>query len=212
MNQIAQQNIPKNIPEGCMQDSKGRWVPVETISDIDLLRDQLVKEVTAKARELQQAMRDFKMNTLGDVEAFIDLSAEKYGVSIGGKKGNVTLVSFDGRYKLQRAIQDSISFDERLQAAKELIDQCIHRWAEGSAAEIRALVDHAFQVDKEGNISTGRILGLRRLSIDDEQWKQAMTAIADSIQITGSQTYIRLYERVGMADQWQAIPLDIAKL
>ncbi len=206
------QAVQKQIPEGCMQDSKGRWVPVETISDIDLVRDQLVKEVTAKAQELQQAMRDFKMNTLGDVEAFIDLSAEKYGVSIGGKKGNVTLVSFDGRYKLQRAIQDSISFDERLQAAKELIDQCIHRWAEGSAAEIRALVDHAFQVDKEGNISTGRILGLRRLSIDDEQWKQAMTAIADSIQITGSQTYIRLYERVGMADQWQAIPLDIAKL
>lgn len=206
------QPVQPQAPEGYMKNSAGHLVPVETISDIDLVRDQLVKEVTAKARELQQAMRDFKMNTLGDVEAFIDLSAEKYGVSIGGKKGNVTLVSFDGRHKLQRAIQDSISFDERLQAAKELIDQCIHRWAEGSAAEIRALVDHAFQVDKEGNISTGRILGLRRLSIDDEQWKQAMTAIADSIQITGSQTYIRLYERVGMADQWQAIPLDIAKL
>jgi hypothetical protein len=39
-----------------------------------------------------------------------------------------------------------------------------------------------------------------------------MTAIADSIQITGSQTYIRLYERVGQSDQWRAIPLDLAKL
>ncbi|MET3999683.1 DUF3164 family protein [Marinobacterium sp. MBR-109] len=204
--------VQQHIPEGCMKDSKGRWVPVETISDIDMVRHELVNEIARKAQELQQAMRDFKMNTLGDVEAFIDLSAEKYGVQIGGKKGNVTLVSFDGRYKLQRAIQESISFDERLQAAKALIDQCIHRWAQGSAAEIRALVEHAFQVDKEGNISTGRVLGLRRLSIDDEQWNQAMTAIADSIQITGSQTYIRLYERVGQSDQWRAIPLDLAKL
>jgi hypothetical protein len=195
-----------------MKNSAGHLVPVETISDIDMVRHELVHEITHKALELQQAMRDFKMNTLGDVESFIDLSAEKYGVQIGGKKGNVTLVSFDGRYKLQRAIQESISFDERLQAAKALIDQCIHRWAKGSAAEIRALVEHAFQVDKEGNISTGRVLGLRRLSIDDEQWNQAMTAIADSIQITGSQTYIRLYERVGQSDQWRAIPLDLAKL
>jgi hypothetical protein len=204
--------VQQHIPEGYMKNSAGHLVPVETISDIDMVRHDLVHEITRKALELQQAMRDFKMNTLGDVEAFIDLSAEKYGVQIGGKKGNVTLVSFDGRYKLQRAIQESISFDERLQAAKALIDQCIHRWAKGSAAEIRALVEHAFQVDKEGNISTGRVLGLRRLSIDDEQWNQAMTAIADSIQITGSQTYIRLYERVGQSDQWRAIPLDLAKL
>lgn len=204
--------VQQHIPVGYMQNSAGHLVPVDNIDEIDLVRHELVCEVARKALELQQAMRDFKMGTLGDVEAFIDLSAEKYGVTVGGKKGNVTLVSYDGRYKLQRAIQESITFDERLQAAKALIDQCIHRWAEGSAAEIRALVEHAFQVDKEGNISTGRVLGLRRLSIDDEQWNQAMAAIADSIQITGSQTYIRLYERVGQSDQWRAIPLDIAKL
>jgi hypothetical protein len=204
--------VQQHIPEGYLQDQAGRLVPIATIDEIDLTRNDLVNEIVAKALALQQAMEEFKLATLGDIEAFIDLSAERYDVQLGGKKGNVTLTSFDGRYKIQRAISESLVFDERLQVAKELIDQCIHRWAQGSAAEIRALVEHAFQVDKEGKISTGRVLSLRRLAIDDLQWRQAMDAIADSIQVTGSKTYIRLYERWGEADQWRPISLDLASL
>ena len=37
-------------------------------------------------------------------------------------KGNVTLTSYDGKYKIQRAIAEYLHFDERLQVAKELID------------------------------------------------------------------------------------------
>lgn len=206
------QAIQLQIPEGYMEDAVGRLVPVAAIKEIDIVRHELVNEIVAKAKSLQDEMIDFKLNTLGDIGAFIDLSAEKYHVKLGGKKGNVTLMSFDGRYKVQRQVQEHLVFDERLQAAKALIDQCIHRWAKGSAVEILALVEHAFQVDKEGNISTGRVLGLRRLSIQDEQWKTAMTAIADSIQVGGSQTYIRIYERIGDSEQWRAISLDLAKL
>lgn len=206
------QAVQKQIPEGYMEDAKGRLVAVESIKEIDLVRHELVVEIAGKVRELQQAIRDFKLGTLGDIEAFIDLSAEKYGVSIGGKKGNVTLTSLDGRMKVQRNIQEHIRFDERLQAAKELIDQCIHRWAEGSGAEIRVLVEDAFQVDKEGNISTGRVLGLRRHNFTDPEWLKAMDAIADSVQVTGSKTYVRVYARETQDGAWQAIPLDIAKL
>lgn len=204
--------VQQHIPEGYLQDQAGRLVPIALIDEIDLARNDLVNEIVLKAQELQAAMAAFKLNTLGDISAFVDLSAEGYGIKMGGKKGNVSLISFDGRYRIQRAISEYVVFDERLQVAKELIDKCIHRWAEGSDNKIRALVEHAFQVDKEGNISTGRVLGLRRIKIDDEQWNSAMAAIADSIQIAGSKTYVRLYERVGESDQFRPIPLDIAAL
>lgn len=202
--------VQQHIPEGYMEDAKGRLVPVDTIEEIDLTRNDLVSELTTKAKALQEQMRDFKFSLLGDIGAFVDLAAEKYEVSIGGKKGNVTLISYDGRLKIQRAIQESITFDERLQAAKALIDGCIHRWSEGSASELKVLIDDAFQVDKEGHINTGRVLSLRRHKISDEDWLNAMDAIADSIQITGSKTYVRFYERVGESDRWEAIPLDLA--
>lgn len=212
MNEQAKTSTGTSIPKGFMEDAKGRLVPVESIKDIDMARHDLVLELFQKARRLQVQMKDFKLAMLGDIGAFIDLAAEKYTVKLGGTKGNVSLISFDGRLKIQRAIAESITFDERLQAAKSLIDQCIHRWTEGSRNEIKVLVDDAFQVDKEGQISTSRVLGLRRHAIDDPEWKQAMEAIADSIQVTGSKTYVRFYHRTGPDEKWQALPLDLAAL
>jgi len=198
------------IQQDYKQDAKGRLVPLATIKPIDLARDQLVQEIVAKAKALNAALASFKSSVFADIGAFVDLSVERYGTHLGGAKGNVTLVSFDGRYKVLRAMADTLTFDEGLQAAKALIDECVHEWTEGARSEIRALINDAFNVDKEGKISTGRILSLRRLEIQDEKWQRAMSALSDSVRVQCSRSYIRVYERVGDTDQYQAIPLDIA--
>jgi hypothetical protein len=193
-----------------MQDTQGRQVPLDAIKPIDMERHKLVGEIVDKARALNQSIAQFKADAFGDIAAFVQLSAEQYGAKVGGDKGNVTLVSFDGRYKVQRAISETLAFDERLQAAKALIDECIHEWSEGARKEIRALINDAFQVDSSGKINTGRVLGLRRLDIEHAKWKSAMQAISDAVQVTGSKSYVRVYERIGTTDQYRPIPLDIA--
>ncbi len=111
-----------------------------------------------------------------------------------------------------RSIGESITFDERLQIAKELIDQCIMRWSEGSNPQIRALVQHAFQTDKQGKINTGRVLSLTRLDIVDKDWNSAMSAIRDAIQVVSSKAYVRIYERDDNGETFHQISLDIAGL
>ena len=197
--------------ENYWKDSKGRLVPKSMVSEIDQQRDQLVKEIADAAKNLRESMQRFKLQAMGDVQAFVDLSAERYDVKLGGQKGNTTLVSYDGQYKLQVAITEHLSFDERLQAAKKLIDECLTDWTGDSRDEIKTIVLDAFQVDKEGRINTGRILGLRRLPIDDQRWLRAMAAIADSMQVVGSKTYLRIYERDALG-KYQAITLDLAAL
>jgi hypothetical protein len=54
------------------------------------------------------------------------------------------------------------------------------------------------------------VLGLRRLDIKDARWLKAMAAISEAVQVVGSKSYIRVYERIGDTDQYRAIPLDIA--
>lgn len=193
-----------------MEDAQGRLVPTSLIKPIDLARDTLVHEIVTGAKLQSSALAGFKAHVFDDIQAFVDLSSEQYGVKLGGKKGNVTLVSFDGKYKVQRAMADSLVFDERLQAAKELIDECIHEWGQGSRPEIMALVNDAFGVDRAGNINTGRVLGLQRLAIQDDKWLQAMQAIRDSIRIASSKAYFRVYERVGNTNEYKAISLDVA--
>lgn len=200
----------KTPPEGYWIDAKGVLTPENLIKDIDRTRDGLVSDLIAKALEVNKALTEFKQSSFADIGAFVDLSANEYGVSLGGKKGNVTLYSYDGRYKIQRAMQDRIAFDERLQAAKVLIDECLSDWVEGAKPEIHAIINRAFQTEKEGEVNTGAVLALRRLEINDERWRKAMLAIGEAVQVVGSRSYIRIYERIGDSDQYRPVSLDIS--
>jgi hypothetical protein len=197
------------VPDGFKMDAMGRLIPIKMIKEIDLSRDDLVEEIVGKAKNVSGVLNDFKGKALGDIEAFVALSAEKYGAKLGGRKGNVTLTSFDGKYRIIRAVSDLLEFDERLQAARALIDECIKEWTEDSRDEVLALIDSAFYPDRSGRVNAKRIMGLRRLKIDDEKWRRAMEALADSLQVTGSRTYLRIYERVGNTDEYRQIGLDV---
>lgn len=201
-----------SAPPGYMQDPQGRLVPEGMVKDIDKLRDQTVQKIVEAARIANDILRGFKANAFADIAAFVQTSAEQYDVQLGGAKGNVVLYSFDGRFKVVRQVQETIKFDERLKAAKALIDECITEWATNARDEIKVLVNDAFKVDKEGDVSTNRVLSLRRLNIRDEKWQRAMTAIGDALSVVGSRSYVRVYERVGDTDQYRAISLDVASV
>jgi len=195
-----------------MEDRRGALVPLQNIDEINILRDGLVRHLVSKGQKLQQDLQKYKKDTLSEIQAFIALSAAEYDVSVGGKKGNITLLSFDGRYKVQVQIGEFMTFDERLQVAKKLIDGCLLRWTDGGNANIKALVGDTFQVDKEGKIDTKRILELRRLKVEDEDWQQAMRIISESLQVVGSREYVRIYRRDAADKKWEVISLDIAAL
>jgi len=191
-------------------NSQGHLVPIDMIKPIDLARDDLVMDIVKRSIPMSEQLGGLKKSVFDDIQAFIELSAEQYNVRVGGNKGNVTLMSFDGKYKVIRAIQEHITFDERLQAAKALIDECLIDWTKESGPEIQAIIERAFEVNKEGQLNTGRILALRRVNIKDERWLKAMDAISESTQVVGSKSYFRVYQRVGNTDVFKPISLDIA--
>lgn len=104
-----------------------------------------------------------------------------------------------------------MAFDEGILAAKALIQECLDDWTQDANGNLKALVSRAFEVDKEGNLSTNRILGLRRVKIDDTRWQQAMDAISDSLQVIDSKSYIRLYQREDNG-KYTPISMDLASL
>lgn len=195
-----------------MEDGQGRKVPVIMIKPMDLKRNDVVMDVMKSAFAERDRLKTFKAEVWERIQDFLEESAKESGIrKFGGKKGNITLTSFDGRYKLTVAVNDGIQFNEKLQIAKQLIDKCIANWSKDAPPELRTIVDDAFNVGKTGLVSTSRVLGLRRLKITDPTWKKAMDAITESMQVVSSKTYMRFYQR--QADgSYQQIPLDVAAL
>ena len=201
---------PSTIPPGYWQDASGNLIPESKVKDIDKLRHQVVTDLCHMAKQRRDGLAEFKAKAMQEVAALVATSMEQYGVKTGGEKGNVTLTSFDGKFKLVRQMQDRLVFGEQLLAAKALIDECVQAWSKDANDNIRALVNHAFQTDNEGKINTGRVLGLRSLDIQDEAWKQAMQAIADSTKTASTTPYVRFYERDEGTGEYKAISLDVA--
>lgn len=198
------------VPEGYKKDAKGRLVPLDLVRPTDELEDQLVDKMMGYADDLSAQIARFRSHCMDDVGAFLELLREKYGAQRGGQKGNMTFTSYDGCRKVQISVAERLTFGPELQVAKNLIDECIAEWSAGANAQIRALVSHAFQVDKEGQVSREAVFALRRVSIDDPRWERAMEAIGDSVRVVGSKEYIRFYRRKAPTERWEAVTIDLA--
>ena len=195
---------------GYQQDAKGRLVPEELIPEHVQMEDSTVRTIAAYFLDLHRQIHRFIGHCYDDLHAFDDLLGEKYGLKRrGGAKGNRTYTSFDGTLKVVVQVQDRITFGPELAAARELVEECISEWAEGARAEIQALVRHAFEPDKEGQVNRESVFRLRKLEIDDPRWKSAQAAITDAIRVIGSASYIRCYVRANPLAPWLAITIDM---
>ena len=191
------------------QDARGNLVPIANMKPIDLARDDFIREAFAQVLPLREQMKELKAQQMADANAFIDLSVEQYGAK-RSVKGNTMLPSFDGKQRIIIAQADVLHFDERLQAAKALIDECLNEWTQDSRAELKTFVLQAFDVSKEGKINVRKVLELRKLEIDDDKWKRAMQAIADSLHTQATREYIRYYQRNDATGKYEQVVLDFA--
>ena len=200
-----------SVPDGYMRDARGRLVPVVLVKPEQLLEDALVRGLHAAAEKLSGQIREFRDTAFGEIDALLGLLADKYDVTLGGDRGNLTLDTFDGTLIVSVSIGDQLDLGPELQVAKQLIDGCIHRWSEGASIELQAIVNGAFDVDKKGKLNVGRILALRRYNIDDADWKKAMEAIGNAARVVSSKRYLRLHRKIGDRPKEQ-VPLDLASV
>lgn len=194
-----------------MRDVKGALMPLDLVRAQDQLMDETVRKIAGFGIALSEQLRRFKQHTFDDIGAMDAILEQEYGAASGGAKGNKTLTTFDGLFKVQVQVSDRIAFGPELQVAKSLIDECLNEWSAGSRPEIRAIVTRAFNTDKEGKINRAEIFMLLRLEIEDPRWREAMRAIRDAMHIEGSQTYVRLYRRDSADAPWQPVTLDLAR-
>jgi hypothetical protein len=194
-----------------MRDGKGNLVPKSAVKPMDLLMDETVRKIMGFGIPLSSQVARFKAHSFDDIAALASLMAQEYNTRLGGKKGNMTLTSFDGCYAVEVQVADNITFGPELQIAKTLVDECLNEWASDARDEIKAIVTRAFNTDKEGQINRSEIFMLLRLEIADERWQNAMRAIRDAIRVIGSKTYVRLSQRPSPDAEWEPVTINLAK-
>lgn len=189
----------------------GAKIPVAVVKPQHILEDDLVRQEVGYALALSEQLSRFLGHFFENLSAYEALVAERYGATVGGAKGNKTLMTYDGLFKMTVQIADNVVFGPELQIAKTLVDECLTDWSQSSNPELKAVITRAFNTDKEGQINRAALYSLLRLEIADERWQQAMRAIRDSMRVIGSKSYVRFYRRETADAAWKAITIDLAK-
>lgn len=193
-----------------MADAKGKLTPLEMIKTEHRLEDELVRKIMDFAEPLAAQVARFREHTFDDVDGFVALLEQEYGVSRGGQKGNLTFTSYDGLMRVQVQVSDLIEFGPQLQIAKTHVDACLSEWSADSRPEIRAVVTRAFNVDKAGLVNKAELFSLLRLEIQDARWQEAMKAIRNAIRVVGSKRYVRIHKRANPQAPWEHVSIDVA--
>ncbi len=93
-----------------MEDARGALVPVGLVKPIDKLTDEAVRKMHAFAEELEARIERFRGHCFDDIGSLQALIAQEYGAELGGKRGNLTLTSYDGTRKVTVQVADQITF------------------------------------------------------------------------------------------------------
>lgn len=204
----------QQIPEGYIADRQGCLWWKDNVSAIDLLKDDLARAMIGEAEELAESMSAMKRRWLANMQALLQTAAEQYGVTnLEGQTGDFGIASFDGRVKVERVHRKLMVVDTAKAAiAKELVDRVVDRLSHNLPGDVRRAVRAAFRRDEKGNYSaTGLTSLMRRIKLpENEEWQQAVAAIADAVGTEYCEPYVRFYVRDKDGKTYRQIQLDLS--
>ena len=180
--------------QGNWLDDKGRPIPEEYVKPIDKKRDKLVESIIKRVTKLSAKLADEKVEIVAAVEKYLKELAKDSKVREGWK-GNIILYNFSQNLCIERRINETISFDERLQMVKTTIDKWLNERLRNVDEVVAKLISQAFSVDKQGRINTTMLLKLKKLDIKDKEWVKAMEMLDESIFVKSSKMALRFRSR-----------------
>jgi hypothetical protein len=145
-------------------------------------------------------------------EDFEDFSFRLNGVKAGGEKDGLTISNFSITRKVKRSRSPYVVFDERLQQAVQLINECMDSWTSDVQTPAKTIIQQVMKPDANGRLSFKGLKSLKHLKIKDEKWKKAMELVSAAERDAASKLYYGVYERTDPEKKEEMISLDFASL
>lgn len=198
--------------QGFWIDASGKPVPKQYVDVDDRKKDRLVEQLMKKAKRLQQDILEFKKEANRRIDKYLRETAGKYDEE--DWKGNATLTDFSNTVKVEVKVNNLITFNEKLQLAKQKLDTFFVEVTKDARPELQALVQDAFAADSRGSLNKRQILRLRRVKIDHPVWKKAMGLIDEAISVESTKQYINFHEKPqrNQDAEYDYVPLNFSSL
>ena len=191
-----------------MTDSNGNAIPLKYVSAYDKARDRVTRRILARFEKARANLETVVADSIRDLDELAKLKESL------GTKGNFSARSFDGLIQVAIRQQYNIRLDERVIRARELmldyVGSILDRVDGVDVSALRLLVKEAFKANSQGFLSTGRILSLMRMEVNNEKWREAKMILQEALKPEKGKQYLQCEKRNSTQGDFRAIRLDIA--
>lgn len=200
--------------QGTWNDEKGVAIPANRVTKTEKVKEKLSTKIAKGALKLSEDLIAFKTACKEACEKAYqkDLEAGKTST-----KGGYTLYNFDKSVKIERTMNEAITFDENIiGAAKEKFDQFLQEGTVGVDEMVRSLIMDAFSSNKKGKLDSKKIMSLfsykERISEKKyPHYHEALKLIEEAIRRPDSKIYYRIWIKDG-ANEYQNIDLNFSSI
>jgi hypothetical protein len=191
-----------------MTDSNGHKVPLKYVCAYDKARDKATRRILARFEKARATLEAVVADSIKDLDELAKLKESL------GEKGNFSARSFDGLIQVSIRQQYNIRLDERVIRARELmleyVGSVLDRVNGVDVSALRLLVNDAFKANSQGFLSTGRVLSLMRMEVDNAKWREAKRILQEALKPEKGKQYLICEKRQTTQGDFRAIRLDIA--
>ena len=204
-----QERQNETVPAGHVRNAKGWLMPVASVKQKDLLEDALVERCHLMMAAVAEGCRMMRLGTHSECDALIGMIVADAGGDGSTQVGKVTLQNLAATRRITIDRRDTMAFGAEVAAARDKVMSCVRKWSDGANPHLVALANAAFQANGNGELSVSKVASLWRIECDDPEWKDAMTALKDSLRVAGQTTYVRMHERQDPDGKWELIEAKV---
>lgn len=191
-----------------MTDSTGNKIPLKYVAAYDKARDKVTRKILARFERARSMLESVVSESIADLDSLAKIKASL------GVKGNFSARSFDALIQVSIRQQYNIRLDERVIRARELMMEYVggvlDRVQGIDVSALRLLVQEAFKSNCQGFLSTGRVLALMRMEVDNAKWREAKLILQEALKPEKGKQYLICETRKSTQGDFKAIRLDIA--
>lgn len=211
LNQLDPQALKQAAAEAEKREKAAKG---KQLKSYEAHKNKVVTRLVKLAKAQEEKLAKLKREALDEIQALYDEMLEIGGLVRDDHKGNLTLTTEDGLYRLRFKIAERYHFNELAEAAEERLKRFLDNMVKKNKRKDFELI----QALLERNAATGKLdpRSVQKLyryedDFEDEDWKEAIRLFKQAYEVEGTKAYVGFYAKDSQEQNaWDTVLLNFS--
>lgn len=186
-------------------DAKGRIIPSEHVSDEVKYQEFVLDRIRKEAERINKTISEGKAIIEELNKQFLSMKAKQAGYDEW--EGAVTLISFDGKFKMETKCSELITFGPDAQSGHRKIKEALETELQNVKYDVKEAILSLIEPSTSGVIPKVNLTKVKKWKLDSDLFREGIALFDSAANVTETKVYRKFYIR---EEDGSWTPLNVA--